>query len=80
MILVNPILNDFDRRNILNHPMIRSRFGFVDTDALYQVVKKYVAKEKQAELRNDLERFFRGKSEEHQPVSYTHLDVYKRQV
>lgn len=68
VILVNPILNDFDRRNILNHPMIRSRFGFVDTDALYQVVKKYVAKEKQAELRNDLERFFRGKSEEHQPV------------
>lgn len=42
VIMVNPILNDYDRKNILNHPLIRSRFGFVDTDALFFLVQKYV--------------------------------------
>lgn len=67
VIVVNPILNDFDRRNILNHPVIRGRFGFVDTDALFRVVKKYVPEERHRELRCDLDRFF-AESPEEQPV------------
>lgn len=68
VIVVNPILNDFDRKNILNHPMIKSRFGFVDIDALFKVVKKYVAKELQKNLKNDLEKFFLHPGEEEQPI------------
>lgn len=68
VIVVNPILNDFDRRNILNHPLIRSKIGFVDMEALFQTVKKYVQPEKYKDLRNDLEKFFVKRSEERQPV------------
>lgn len=68
VIVVNPILNDFDRKNILNHPMIKSRFGFVDIEALFKVVKKYVAKEQQKDLKNDLEKFFFHTGEEEQPI------------
>lgn len=68
VIVVNPILNDFDRKNILNHPLIRSKIGFVDMEALFQVVKKYAQPEKYKELRNDLEKFFVRSSEDRQPV------------
>lgn len=68
VIVVNPILNDFDRRNILNHPLVRSHFGFVDIEALFQLVKKYVSAEYYKELRNDLEIFFTHSQEEKQPV------------
>lgn len=68
VIVVNPILNDFDRRNILNHPLIRSRIGFVDMEALFEVVKKYVQPEHYRELRHDMETFFVQNSEERQPV------------
>lgn len=68
VIVVNPILNDFDRKNILNHPMIKSRFGFVDIGALYKVVKKYVPKDQHKALKNDLEKFFLHKEEKEQPI------------
>ena len=68
VIVVNPILNDFDRKNILNHPLIRSRYGFIDSDALFSVVKKYVLPEKQVELRRELEKFFARQKEEKQPI------------
>ncbi len=68
VILVNPVLNDFDRKNILNHPLVRNRFRFVDTGALFQVVKKYVPAARHTELKNDLDRFFACRQEEKQPV------------
>ena len=68
VIVVNPILNDFDRRNILNHPLIRNRFGFVDTDALFRLVQKYVPEERQSDLKRDLDKFFAGNQENHQPL------------
>ncbi len=68
VIVVNPILNDFDRRNILNHPLIRSKVGFVDMEALFHTIKKYVQPERYKELKNDLEKFFVRSSEERQPV------------
>lgn len=67
VIVVNPVLNDFDRKNILNHPLIRSRFGFVDMDALYQMVKKYVPQDKHQRLKNDLRRFFTQNQSSKQP-------------
>ncbi|MBS6558744.1 MAG: PRD domain-containing protein [Clostridiales bacterium] len=68
VIVVNPILNDFDRKNILNHPLIRSRFGFVDTEALFQLMKKYVLPERHLELKHELEQFFIQQQEEKQPI------------
>lgn len=68
VIVVNPVLNDFDRKNVLNHPLVRSRFGFVDTDAVFHLVQKYVPKEMHTELKHDLERFFLYRQEEKQPV------------
>lgn len=68
VIIVNPILNDFDRRNILNHPLIRSRVGFVDIEALFQMLKKYVEADRYTELRHDLSTFFSRGKEDIQPV------------
>ena len=66
-IVVNPILNDFDRKNILNHPLIRHKAGFVDVDALFQVLKKYVSASDYTALRHDLSLFF-AENQEEQPV------------
>lgn len=68
VIIVNPILNDFDRKNILRHPLIRSRYGFVDLDALYKAVKKYVYTEKHTEFKHELEKFFIRQREEKQSL------------
>lgn len=68
VIVVNPILNDFDRKNILNHPLVRSCFGFVDTEALYRTVKKFVPAERRSEFKKELERFFLHGREEGQMV------------
>lgn len=68
VIVVNPILNDFDRKNILNHPLIRGRYGFIDTDALFLTVKKYVVPEKHMELRRELDNFFARQKEDKQPI------------
>lgn len=64
VIVVNPILNDFDRKNILDHPLIRSKFGFVDMDALYQVIKKYVPEKEHVALKKELRQFFNQNQEE----------------
>lgn len=68
VIVVNPVLNDFDRRNILKHPIVRSRYGYVDVEALFQTIKKYVPKENYRLLRHELEIFFTGGGEERQQV------------
>lgn len=68
VVVVNPILNDFDRRNILNHPLIRSRVGFTDTEALFQLVKQYVSPERHSDLKRDLEHFFIQRQEDWPPA------------
>ncbi len=68
VIIVNPILNDFDRKNILRHPLIRSRYGFVDLDALFKAVRKYVYTEKHTEFKHELEKFFIRQREEKQSL------------
>lgn len=74
-IVVNPILNDFDRKNILNHPLIRSRVGFVDIDALFQLLKKYVSADRYVELRHDLATFLAKNQEEQHAV--LHPDIWR---
>lgn len=73
-IVVNPILNDFDRKNILSHPLIRHKAGFIDMDGLFQVLKKYVSPNDYSALRHDLSIFF-TKSQEQQPAQ--RIDVWR---
>lgn len=64
VIVVNPILGDFDRRNILSHPLVRGRYGYVDVDALFKMLQRYVPEKRHQELRRDLDGFFAGEHEE----------------
>lgn len=59
VIEVHPILRDFDRRNILNHPRIKGKMGVVDTNALFDIVKKYVPENNHASLKKELVDYFR---------------------
>ena len=58
VIVVGAVMNAFDRHNILSHPLIRAQAGFVDVEALFRMLQKYVPENRQAELRRDLTRFF----------------------
>lgn len=66
VIVVNPILNDFDRRNILSHPLVRGKYGYVDVDALFRMLQKYVKEDRHGDLRRDLDAFFAHEREEKQ--------------
>lgn len=68
VIVVNPILNDFDRKNILSHPLIKNRYSFVDMDALFRLIKKYVPAEKHIKLRHELGEFFLKNNEDGQTL------------
>lgn len=58
VIQVNPIMNDFDRQRILNHPLIRGRASRTDVDALYESVKSFVPEKSRREFREALRDFF----------------------
>jgi mannitol operon transcriptional antiterminator len=68
VIVVNPVMNDFDRRNIMNHPLIRGMAGFVDVDALFRAIRQYVPDGKQDLLRRELNAFFSSEYTASQPV------------
>lgn len=62
-IVVHPILTDFDRKTILNHRMIESRPKTKDSEALFDIVKKYVHEKDYADLKHDLAAFCEGTEE-----------------
>lgn len=64
VIVVNPIMSSFDKRNIMNHPLVRKQGGSVDVNALFDLVSKYVPKTKQRNLRRELNDFFMLESSE----------------
>lgn len=68
MIVVHPILTDLDRKSILGHPLICGQIRLVDTDALFDVVKKYVNKADYADLKRDLIGYF-SKDANHTEIS-----------
>lgn len=63
VIVVSPILKDFDRKNILNHPMVKRKMGIVDTTVLFDIVKKYVPKSSYKSLKRDLNEYLKVDSE-----------------
>lgn len=74
VIVVHPILTDFDRKIILNHSMFRNLNGSVDIDGLFERIKKYAPKENQEALRHELEAYF----ESSETVMSTVLDKKKK--
>lgn len=58
VIVVHPILTDYDRKLILSHSLFKSNEGEVDVEALYNKLKKYVDKEKQKDMKLELKEFF----------------------
>lgn len=58
VIVVHPILTDFDRKIIMNHSMFRNLNGNVDVGELFEKIMKYVPKENQEGLRKELESYF----------------------
>lgn len=63
VIQVHPILTDFDRKNILSHSLVERNQEVSESQALFDVVKKYVDKKDYASLKLDLIKFFQGSGE-----------------
>lgn len=58
VLVVHPILTDFDRKLILNHSIFKSSVGKVDLEELYSRIKPLVPKEKHEDLKNELIHYF----------------------
>ncbi|MDD2958609.1 MAG: BglG family transcription antiterminator [Lachnospiraceae bacterium] len=58
VIVVNPILTDLDRKNILNNSIVKSKIGLVDTEAVFEIMKKYVKETDQEKVKRDLIEYF----------------------
>ncbi len=59
-ITVHPILTDFDRKTILNHHLVAKRKQLMESDALFDIIKKYVNEDDYANLQLDLSKYFQG--------------------
>jgi transcriptional antiterminator/mannitol/fructose-specific phosphotransferase system IIA component (Ntr-type) len=57
VIVVHPILTDYDRKAILSHKLITQKQKVNDSDELFDVIKKYVKEEDYENLKLDLEKY-----------------------
>lgn len=64
VIMVHPVLDALDKRNILNHPLVRRRCNTNDIDGLFDTLKKYISKEDFKNVKKEITAFFIGKNEE----------------
>lgn len=62
-ILVPPILSDYHRRAILNHPLIKQSKQFHDSNDLFALLKKYIQEDDYDYVKRDLIHFFQGGNE-----------------
>ncbi|MDO4615485.1 MAG: BglG family transcription antiterminator [Lachnospiraceae bacterium] len=63
VITVHPILTEFDRKSILNHPLIAHKSAIIQRDDLFSIIKKYVEPKYHQELIRDLDAYLQGESE-----------------
>lgn len=63
VIVVRPILTDYDRKAILNHRLVEHKKKTNDVAEIFDVVKKYVDEEDYENLRQDLARYVHGEFE-----------------
>lgn len=68
VIVVHPILTDFDRKMILNHSMFRNLSSNVDINELLKIINKYVPKERQKSLRIELDTYFESRQSDVMPL------------
>ena len=59
-VTVHPILTDFDRKAILNHHLVSKRKQIMESDVLFNIIKKYVNENDYASLKLDLSEYFQG--------------------
>lgn len=59
-IVVHPILTDMDRKLILNHQLISGKQKIHESNAVFNIVKKYIKKEDYEEVKADLEAYLEG--------------------
>ncbi|MBE5967240.1 MAG: transcription antiterminator [Lachnospiraceae bacterium] len=57
VIVVHPILTDYDRKAILSHKLIAKKRKLSDSDELFDVIKKYVKEEDYEKLKLDLVKY-----------------------
>lgn len=69
VIVVHPILTDFDRKIILNHSMFRNIHGKVDVDELFDRIKKFIPKDNHDVLKTELISYFEEGTTNVEPVS-----------
>lgn len=62
VIVVRPILTDYDRKAILNHRLIEKQKKTTDVTELFEVVRKYVDEEDYDNLKKDLAKYIQGES------------------
>ena len=62
MIVVHPILTDFDKKLILNHSVFKNLQGNVDVAELFQTIKKFVDNDKRDDLYNELQKYFESRN------------------
>ena len=58
VIVVHPILTDYDRKLILNHSIFRNSGNSLDLDELFERIKKYVPIENQSAMKQEIVSFF----------------------
>lgn len=58
VIVVHPILTDFDRKLILNHSVFRTSANSLDLDELFEHLKSYVPIENHNAIRQEITSFF----------------------
>ncbi len=63
VLVVHPILSNYDRRLILNHPLLAKSQKWQQSESVFQLVKKYVPEESCEALRNDLMHYFHSGQE-----------------
>lgn len=63
VIVVHPILTDFDRKAILSHKLIAQKRKVSDSDELFDVIKKYAKVEDYENLKLDLVKYLYGEKE-----------------
>lgn len=62
VIVVRPILTDYDRKAILNHRLIEQRKKTTDVAELFEIVSKYVDEADYESLKKDLAKYVQGES------------------
>lgn len=60
VIVVNTILTDEDRKNILNHQLVHNSKKNKIADTLFDVIKKYVSESKYEDLKTDIVQCLQG--------------------